>query len=571
MSHRAIMTLVWIVASVATLMSCQDVDDTIGANIIPENQQMRAGYLALPRTEDLGAQRPTPRRYIETRLYQTDTILSSNVSSGYMGVMYNDTLGSRKAGFLSQYTSYYQIDSGYFGYRPIFDSAQLKIAINSYGKDTTSVQEFAIYEITTNDYLKQKPVVAGKSERDTTFYIGFDPEHVEYIGGRSILSEQPLFTFTLGGENGPVKEAVTLKPTAEGKAFVRRLMLLEGKYKGDYTIYKSENLEKFIEEFKGLYIKPMSDPQAIGTGSTRGTVYGTALKSSGMVIFGRNRLEEDPTLIKDTIGISLNFVDTYQSKWGNVSINSIDHDYSTATATEAAIDLSQAHETNPNRPEVTRIYVEGLGGIITEVTLGEEFFKELERTIEEENKRAGQEFRALAFNQALMTIYFPGGAYDWEQIDTPNASGLINAMNDAPERLGMYTDYKQMTGIPDYDYVLEQQYNYTLAYNGYINRSHGCYAMNVTGFVQDAWNHYLEAKVAAGLEQDATWSEMEAAGSWAKIEWTKIKDRSIYLGPEAYDMFTSKFTILQGQSASADGSIRNDAPIRLEMAYNLIK
>ena len=568
--HSLRLCAVVLAAAVMSLTACQNVDDTVGANLIPDNQQMRAGYLELP-TRKTGDKVPSPRKYIETRLYQTDSIVSSNISSGYMGVMYNDTLGSRKAGFLSQYISYYRIDSGYFGYRPIFDSAQLKIMINSFGKDTTSVQEFEIYEITTNDYLKQKPLAAGATKRDTTFYINFDPEKVDYIGGRSIIGEEPIFTFTLGGENGPVKEAVTLKPTPAGLAFVKRLMLQEGKHKGDYSIYTNEKLEEFVEEFKGVYIKPKSDPMAIGSGSTRGTIYGTALKSSGISIFGRNRQKDDPTLIKDTIGLSLNFIDSYQDKVGGVSINAIDHDYSTATATEAQIDLEKAREPKPGekdeRPEVTRIIVEGLGGIVTEYALGEEFFKAMEQEIEEVNKRAGQTFRALAFNQAVMQIYFPSGKYDWQNIDTPNAGGLIAQMNAAPERLGMYTDYKQQVGIPDYDYVLEQQYSYSLAYDGYINRSSGCYTMNVTGYVQAAWNNYLDEKERSGVGRDTSFSDID----FEKIEWTKIKDRSVYLAPEAYDLFTSSFTILQGQAVSTDGSITTDAPIRLKLAYNLIK
>ncbi len=576
MRHTLLTAALAVVAIVTTLSSCQDVDDTIGSNLIPENQQMRAGYITLPKQEELKPDYPMPRNYLETRLYQTDSVPSANISSGYMGVMFNDTLGTRTAGFLSQYVSYYRIDSGYFGYRPIFDSAQLKISINSFGKDTTSVQEFEVYEITTNDYLTQKPVSTGRTERDTTFYIGFNPEKVPYLGNRSILSDKPLFTFKFGGENSTKKEAVTLTPTEEGYAFVRRLMLLEGKYKGDYSIYDSKNLDKFLEEFKGLYIKPKSDPMALGSGSTRGTIYGTALKSSGLAIFGRNRQPEDPALIKDTLGLSFNFIDPYQTKHGNVSVNAITHDYSTATATEAHIDLNKAREPKPGqpdeRPEVTRIMIEGLGGIITEISLGEEFFKELEYTIEQENKKAGQEFRALAFNQAIMTIYFPDGKHNWQEIDAPNAGKLIDQMNSAPARLGMYTSYKGLTGIPDYDFVLEQQYNYTLAYDGYINRSHGCYAMNVTGFVQDAWNNYLDQKEKAGFPRDASWSAINATGDgWSKIKWTEIKNRSIFLGPEAYDLFTSSFTILQGQTRSKDGSLRNEAPIRLEMAYNLIK
>uniref|UniRef100_UPI003AB84F0C DUF4270 family protein n=2 Tax=Alistipes TaxID=239759 RepID=UPI003AB84F0C len=103
-----------------TLGGCTKVDDTLGGNLIPDNQQMRAGYVQLPRADELN-----PKKYVETRLFQTDSIVSSNITYGYMGSMLNDTLGHRSAGFLSQMVNYYKVDSGYFGYMPIFDSAQI--------------------------------------------------------------------------------------------------------------------------------------------------------------------------------------------------------------------------------------------------------------------------------------------------------------------------------------------------------------------------------------------------------------------------------------------------------------
>ena len=63
----------------------------------------------------------------------------------------------------------------YFGYMPIFDSAQLSLSISSYGTDTLTEQTFAVYEIVSNAYLTDKPLGAGKTERDTVFYANFDP------------------------------------------------------------------------------------------------------------------------------------------------------------------------------------------------------------------------------------------------------------------------------------------------------------------------------------------------------------------------------------------------------------
>lgn len=70
-------------------------------------------------------------------------------------------------------------------------------------------------------------------------------------------------------------------------------------------------------------------------------------------------------------------------------------------------------------------------------------------------------------------------------------------MNAFPSRLGLYTNFKTLTPISDYAYSYEQNYNTTLSYGGYINRSRGCYVMDITGYMQQLWNSYIKAKEAA--------------------------------------------------------------------------
>lgn len=543
--------------ALALLAGCTKTDDTLGANLIPTDQQMKAGYASLPRISE-----ENPKKYVETRLFRTDSIVGSNISNGYLGTMFNDTLGRRTARFLSQYISYYRVDSGYFGFRPIFDSAQLLLSINSYGSDTLSEQTFAVYEVTSDEYLTRKPVAPGKSERDSTFYLGFDPTDVEYATPRRVIGDEPLFTFTLGGDRGPATTAVTMTPTEAGKKFVKRLMLQGEDYregdKIDYSIYSTDSLSYFVDRFKGLCIVPTSRFDASQNGATKGTIYSLDLSATGLSIFGRNRRKEDPTLIKDTIGMVYYFYDSYQSAHGNVSVNSFTHDYDAATSA-AKLVPAEIDEANPdgsingNRRENPRIYVEGMGGAVTELTLTQAFFDELDALVEAENALSGQNYNALAFSQALVSIYFPGSRYDWMQIDPANPGRLIEEMNAAPSRLGLYTDYKRLTAIPDYMYVYEQTYSQTIAYGGYINRSRGCYVMDITAYMQGVWNSYVQEKNAAANEGRAP-------------ELKNVANRTIYLGPSAYDLFTASSTVLQG---AADAS--NPAPIRFDLTYNLVK
>lgn len=527
----------------AVFAGCTKVDDTLGGNLIPDNQQMKAGYVEL-RGEGLN-----PKKYVETRLFQSDSLISSNISYGYFGTILNDTLGERKAGFLSQMINYYKVDEGYFGYEPIFDSAQIMLKITSIGSDSLTEQTFAVYEIISNDYIDKKPISAGKSQADTTFYINFNPQNPNGDGSAEKVYDEnkPLFTFKLGGEGTTpsTTTSITMTPTEEGRDYVKRLMLQKKgeKYYNDYSIYSPDSLEYWVKEFKGLYIAP--DPKTPITENGKGTIFATSLDYSGLAVFGRNRVKDDPTLIKDTIGMVYYFYES-GTEFGNVSVNTISHKYN-----DQVIDIDQARESNTDRLPDPRVFVEGMGGVVTEMTFTPEFFAELENVIAEENEKEGKDFKTLAFSQAKMSVYFTESEYEWEELTF--GPGLIAEMNAFPSRLGLYTNFKTLTPISDYAYSYEQNYNTTLSYGGYINRSRGCYVMDITGYMQQLWNSYIKAKEAAG-------------GVIDDIDWTKVTNRTVYIGPEAYSLYSSSFGVLQGMTDPV-----NKAPIRFDLAYNLIK
>lgn len=533
-------------AAVLTFAGCTKADDTVGASLVPDNQQMKAGYVVFDGS--LRSGELNPRKYVETRLYQTDSIVASNISYGYMGSMLNDTLGRRSAGFLSQYINYYLVDSGYFGYRPILDSVQILLSLSTSDRDTLTDQTFGVYEVVSNTYLTEKPIGAGKTERDTLFYLNFDPEQAGILGDR-------LFTFTLGQSNGtgPSTTAVTMVPTEAGRSFIARLMLQEGDYAGDYSIYSTDSLAQWVEEFKGLYIRPEVPVSEYG----KGAIYATDLSASGFSVYGRNRVEADPSLIQDTIGMVYYFYDS-TVEYGNVSVNTVERDYAQAVA-PLGLDLADAVESNGQRPENPLVYVEGMGGIVTEMTFTQQFFDDLEALIEQENAASGKDFTSLAFSQVRMFVYFRDSDYDWTAID-PSAPGqLIEEMDASPERLGLYTDYKLLTPVADYAYVYEQTYSTTLDYDGYVNRSRGCYIMSVTAFVQALWNNYAAECAAAESEGRA-------------VDLENVAGRRVYIAPSAYDLFTGSFAVLQGMVTEGSGlTPENNAPIRFEIAYNLIK
>ena len=339
---------------------------------------------------------------------------------------------------------------------------------------------------------------------------------------------------------------------------IRRLMLQEGEYAGNYSIYSADSLKYWVEAFKGLYIAP--NPEKPLTEYGKGTIFATELTYSGLSVYGRNRVKDDPSLIKDTIGMVYYFYKD-GAEFGSVSVNNVKHDYEEATIARR-INIEEARETAENRPENPLVYVEGMGGVVTEMTFSPEFFAELEAEIAKGNAD-GKNFKTLAFSQVRMSIYFNDSDYEWEKIADGTAGDILrmtDQMNAYPARLGMYTNYKTLTPISDYAYIYEQNYgsSVTLAYNGKINRSRGCYVMDITGYMQQLWNSYMEAKADAG-------------GEVANIDWDKVKNRSVYIGPEAYGLYTTSFGVLQGMPTQAGTAEPNNAPIRFSMAYNLIK
>ena len=143
------------------------------------------------------------------------------------------------------------------------------------------------------------------------------------------------------------------------------------------------------------------------------------------------------------------------AEYGNVSVNNVKHNYEEATIARK-INIDEAKETATTRPENPSVYVEGMGGVVTEMTFGPEFFAELEAEITKGNAD-GKDFKTLAFSQVRMSIYFNDSDYEWENIGTSGDIARLSAqMTAAPSRLGMYTNYKKLTPISDYAYVYEQ-------------------------------------------------------------------------------------------------------------------
>jgi len=515
------------VAAAWTFTGCTEVDDTLGTGFAPGSQQMKIG-------------RRTLKSCFKTLLYRTDSIRTSNITVGLMGSTKNDTFGVRTAGFYTQYTWGYCPDSTEgFGYRPIFDSILLGLSVTGCGGDTTAVNTFEVYEIVNDEFLAK--------QADTVFYADFDIE--------PYLSADPVFTFDFPDQEKGVyttSTAVRMMPTEAGADLIDRLMLKKGAYAGN----KMEGFfdpSDWVGNFKGLYIRPKTEATSKESG-----IYQLDISASGMILYGRNRVKEDPTLIRDTT-ISLYYFYDNATEAGRASINTIRHDYSQSLLADLKFDEPKKGEPD-QRSETATCYVEGMGGVVTEIVLTEDFFEQLETILKEENaaqEAAGVDerlkWKSLVVNQAILSIYDAEGDYRWEDV-VPSES-MIDRMNSYMNRLGLYTSYKKLTAIADYAYVYEANYGLELNYGGYINRSQGCYTMDIAMYVQALWNKFNQLRAS---DADRSTAEL--------LEELGKEARTLYLAPEAYGV--NGFRYMTGQGMEGGG---NKAPMKLELTYTLIK
>ncbi|MFR9529271.1 MAG: DUF4270 family protein [Rikenellaceae bacterium] len=522
-----------VIATVAviTFSGCTNIDYTLGSNLTIENQSLKLGQLNIDGTTG---------DFFQSRLYQTDSITTSCLSYGYFGIMGNDTFGTRSAGFYSQYIPANILDDDIFGYMPIFDSAVLYLSVEAYGGDTTVSQEFEVFEIIDDSFLTESA--------DSIFFP--DMDMTPYI------AKEPVFTFTYPDYDNGVYVAstsVTMKETDLTYDFIDRLMLITETDEYDEEIYDED--EDWVDVFKGLYIRPTAALDPYQEGKTA-AIYSTLMESSGWGFYGRNREETDPTLIQDTIGMTYVFYSSY-AEAGNVSINFFDYNYD-----GSLIDFNDVKTPSKSDDEVpltSVLRVEAMGGVVSEITLTEDFFYELDQILDTEYD--GVMYESLFFNQAKLKIYMQEvTSHDPNDIDIFTVTPWMNVL---PTNLALYTNYSHyyydeddvtyatLTGVSDYLYAYES--SYTLDFGGELNRSWGCYVMNIPGHIQVVWNSYLAAKEEA--EENGT-----------DIDWDSVEYRKMYLGPTASNLFSSQYASLQASDPEL-----NSAPFYLELTYTMIR
>lgn len=551
-------SFVFVVVAMLAFEGCSMVtDNTLGSDIMPEGQVMVMRHLKFQGNKIISFNATTGenevkdasldgKNFLETRLYRTDSLISSNLNNGYMGMRRSDVFGLRTAGFASTMLYMNAIDEEKgFGYLPIFDTMKMVMTISNYGGDTLVPIRYKVYELL-------KPLAKSLfSETDSVAYINCDLSEV-YDESR------PIFEFTFPNSElgeGPATIMVPMEPTPYSWDFARRLMLIPDNYAdagSDWDGYGRSGIEcytddkQWVDKFHGVYIKPESAPS-----DKEGAIYELDLTASGMMLQGRSRNPKDPSMIQDTVGMYYYFKDSDSDY--NRSVNRVERDYSQslsggdALLNDVVMDCTVPRE---NRSLVSTCYVEGMGGPSTEIYFTDDMLDELlslEQSASEESMKVG-------INQCLLTIYVKGASYDWETTQN-NATILTPLLDNSFVRLGGYTNYNTLSPVFDYDYVYENNNDSESLYGGYLDRSRGCYVMNITAHLQRLFNYAKSVR-----QEDGNYLFDENAQGYV--------GRSIYIGTEVVAPYSFSETTLQGMEDDMGAIL---APIQIDLTYTLIK
>ena len=551
-------SFVFVVVAMLAFEGCSMVtDNTLGSDIMPEGQVMVMRHLKFQGNKIISFNATTGenevkdasldgKNFLETRLYRTDSLISSNLNNGYMGMRRSDVFGLRTAGFASTMLYMNAIDEEKgFGYLPIFDTMKMVMTISNYGGDTLVPIRYKVYELL-------KPLAKSLfSETDSVAYINCDLSEV-------YDESKPIFEFTFPNSElgeGPATIMVPMEPTPYSWDFARRLMLIPDNYAdagSDWDGYGRSGIEcytddkQWVDKFHGVYIKPESAPS-----DKEGAIYELDLTASGMMLQGRSRNPKDPSMIQDTVGMYYYFKDSDSDY--NRSVNRVERDYSQslsggdALLNDVVMDCTVPRE---NRSLVSTCYVEGMGGPSTEIYFTDDMLDELlslEQSASEESMKVG-------INQCLLTIYVKGASYDWETTQN-NATILTPLLDNSFVRLGGYTNYNTLSPVFDYDYVYENNNDSESLYGGYLDRSRGCYVMNITAHLQRLFNYAKSVR-----QEDGSYLFDENAQGYV--------GRSIYIGTEVVAPYSFSETTLQGMEDDMGAIL---APIEIDLTYTLIK
>lgn len=458
--------------SALCLVGCTSVDDKLGVDLVPVDQQ------AIIRIDTLGG-------VDMLKAYQglPDSMVTSNQGFIMFGVMQDPDAGTTTISGAAQYLP--NVDKTFtFGYNPVADSLILVLDVTGVEGDTTTAKqkEFYIYEM-----------AGGTMNYTSTYFKFFDPAASGMLENYTPGGE-PLFKFKFsGGITDSLhvtlwSRVTTLENmTSKSQAFIDKLLSMTT---GDMVTSTA-----FHTKYGGLYITPAPTtvpadgaiPQAnlnirtVSTTSSDGLYTYNYSYTSYFILYSHN-FDQTTGEIKDKDTTQYWFVQQdpdYGTVLPNASAISIKHDYS-ATPIQAALD----NGTDTTAIPLPVVYSHSPMGATPMIRVTGKLVNSLNAL-----RIVGADTLALAVNRAELQI--------------PITSTAVPFLDRSPQRLGMYYKYQNNNSspivvslnplviipvytpipMPDFLFPLESQ-GYTLPFGGYLQRAKGYYSMDVTSYVQ---------------------------------------------------------------------------------------
>ncbi|MFR9651616.1 MAG: hypothetical protein SNG35_06310 [Rikenellaceae bacterium] len=545
-------------------VGCTDISDNIGNDYMRDDQDTQVRYELFNNTT------PDGDEIFAFSQYVNEDFDVSNLSYGTTGRQYKEKFGSRTGGFYSQFTPMYTLDDDdSFGTNPIVHSVLVYLPAAEFSGDTTIINKYKVYRVLNDDFLDDYSTMtkddaaslfasdklADTDKFEEVFSFQF-PDQANYI----YTNSEALF-IDYYEESEDDGTAIT----QAGKDLIDQLLLKSvNGIDIDYTYYDFDNHGDFVDLFKGLYIEWVGAEKdgiditdsILSSTSDEGVTYSHLLSSCGFGFTCYQDQDDYDTAQDedgDTSSISLSamvysFSDSY-SEYGGTSINYV-------------VRTDPASTDEPDN--VNNIYVEALGGRVSEMRIKKSFFEWMDSKIEEANEEEENNlFVNIFFNKATIKGYIPAmTSYDMVT-DIAGIKNLTTQMNTMPSRIGMYVTYShtydddgysELETIYDYDTVTEAYYGSVSIYDGYINRSLGFYEMNLQHQLQIMW---------------AEWHDLENKDSITDDELNALEWNRIYIAPSTSNLASVKYATIQGLEGA--GVADNGAPLQLEVIYTLRK
>ncbi|MDR0510374.1 MAG: DUF4270 domain-containing protein [Rikenellaceae bacterium] len=422
-----------VLAAFSAFSSCTKVDDSLGLDLVPDNQRS----VILIDTLSTGL--------LETSQRLADSVVSSKQGIILFGEHYDALSGRTATAGIVQFLPF--VKETYFGTGATVDSLLFDLTLARLVGDTAvnPARQFDVYA-----------VLPEKLSYDSTYYVNFDP---------STILGPKLFSFEHSGPSA--YKTIVLSPakntvTADGWAFMNRLR--------DASKEINDSEDKFHKEFGGFYI--VQDAASLAPGTT-GAIYEMNIGVdsyytvySSMTIYAHNY---EGGQVKDTLAVSYHFIDG-STAYRNTSLTTVRHDYTNTPVEQSLTDTENngfayhVYEHSPAGAKPVLTFTDTLIG--KNATTGE-----LTGRIASMMTRDGVSYSALAVNRAQLII--------------PLKERSLETLNNSAYRLGMYYKYETFAPIPDWAYSYESYYGEgSIPYGGYLARGLGYYSMDITSYVQ---------------------------------------------------------------------------------------